>query len=130
MHGPTLPRPTAWRPCKARKWWRPMRCILRQSNLIAWIATLCIISIAQVAIASVTVIEPTCEYRQNPLDIDAAQPRLSWKLNSDQRGQRQSAYQIRVASSGNLLATNSADLWDSGKVDAPDSIQVAYPGKA
>ena len=39
------------------------------------------------------------EYKENPLGIDVARPRLSFKLRSDARGVRQSAYEIRVASS-------------------------------
>ena len=29
-----------------------------------------------------------CEYFANPLGIDATQPRLSWVMESDQRGER------------------------------------------
>src|SRR5208283_4733300 len=57
-----------------------------------------------------------CEYLCNPLGIDVAAPRLSWVLESDQRGQRQDAYQVLVASSPDLLAQEKGDLWDSGKV--------------
>jgi alpha-L-rhamnosidase len=45
-------------------------------------------------------ISPTelrCEYRTNPLAIDVNNPRLSWALESSQRGQRQTAYRILVA---------------------------------
>jgi alpha-L-rhamnosidase len=93
------------------------------------IALLWILCLGQWAMASVSVTDLRCEYRQNPLDIDAAQPRLSWKLTSDQRGEHESAYQIRVASSANLLGTETPDLWDTGKVDASDSIQIPYNGK-
>ncbi len=40
-----------------------------------------------------------CEYLQDPLGIDDAKPRLMWRVESDQRGQKQTAYQILVASS-------------------------------
>ena len=69
-----------------------------------------------------------CEYRSNLLGIDVAQPRLSWQLQSDGRGARQTAYQILVASSPEQLADNQGDLWDSGKVETDQSIQVAYAG--
>ena len=39
-----------------------------------------------------------CEYRVNPIGIDIAAPRLSWHVESAQRGQRQTAYRILVAS--------------------------------
>ena len=57
-----------------------------------------------------------CDLGENPLGVDLAQPRLSWKLISDQNGQLQTAYQILVASDPEQLANNQGDLWDSGKV--------------
>jgi len=71
-----------------------------------------------------------CEYRTNPLGIDIARPRLSWELRDDRRGARQSAYQIRVATSEAALYKDAADLWDSGKVASDQSAHVAYVGKA
>ena len=70
-----------------------------------------------------------CESLENPQGIDAAQPRLSWILNSDERGQKQTAYQILVASSRKELAKDQGDLWDSGKISSDQSIQVDYAGK-
>ena len=70
-----------------------------------------------------------CEQRINPQGIDAPTPRLSWELQSDERGQRQSAYRVLVASSPQQLAADTADLWDSGKVASDQSIHVPYTGK-
>jgi len=69
----------------------------------------------------------TCEYRTNPLGIDVLQPRLSWQLESDQRGTRQTAYRILVATSEDALSSDSL-LWDSGKVTSDQSIHVPYGG--
>lgn len=69
-----------------------------------------------------------CEYRANPLGIDAAPPRLSWILDVEQRGLRQSAYQIVVASTPEHLAADTGDLWDSGKVVSEETVNVAYAG--
>jgi alpha-L-rhamnosidase len=74
--------------------------------------------------------ELKCEYRINPLGLDTPQPRLSWWLKSDERGQGQTAYQVLAASSAKLLADGKADLWDSGKVTSSDSVHVVYGGKA
>ena len=71
-----------------------------------------------------------CEYQVNPLGIDAVHPRLSWRLNSSERGAHQTAYQILVASSAALLKLDKGDLWDSGKVASDASIQIAYGGKS
>ncbi len=71
-----------------------------------------------------------CEYRKNPQGIDEAQPRLSWQLDADgARGVRQSAYHVLVASSAALLKKGAGDLWDSGKVAADRSTQIAYAGR-
>jgi alpha-L-rhamnosidase len=70
-----------------------------------------------------------CEYLENPIGIDILAPRLSWKLESDERGQKQTAYLVLVASSEAQLADNTGDLWDTDKVDSDHSIQLVYAGK-
>jgi alpha-L-rhamnosidase len=70
-----------------------------------------------------------CEYLENPLGIDTARPRLSWRLESDERGQKQTAYQLLVAGNAAELAANHGDLWDSGKVASDESVQIEYAGK-
>ncbi len=39
-----------------------------------------------------------CEYLADPLGVDTASPRLSWLVESPQRGDRQKAYHILVSS--------------------------------
>ena len=71
-----------------------------------------------------------CEYRENPLDLDEVQPRLSWVMEkTEAKGQMQTAYQILVASSEQLLKKDRSDLWDSGKVSSDQRIPVEYKGK-
>jgi alpha-L-rhamnosidase len=70
-----------------------------------------------------------CEYRSNPLGIDNLSPRLSWILESDQRGQCQTAYQILAASSLQNLQFGIIDIWDSGKVNSADTFHIIYQGK-
>lgn len=70
-----------------------------------------------------------CEYRTAPLGLDVAQPRLSWINTSAARGARQTAYQILVASTPELLAQGQGDRWDSGKVTSEQQNQIEYAGK-
>ncbi len=81
-----------------------------------------------------------CEYLKDPLGIDVAKPRLSWVIADAQseisnpksqitRSVMQAAYQVLVASAPELLAKDQGDLWDSGKVESDQSIQVEYKGK-
>jgi alpha-L-rhamnosidase len=69
-----------------------------------------------------------CEYLENPLGIDVEKPRLSWKLESNIRGQKQTTYHLLVASSRDKLDKNVGDLWDSGKVKSGQSLNVEYNG--
>uniref|UniRef100_A0AAU2A2L3 alpha-L-rhamnosidase n=1 Tax=Streptomyces sp. NBC_00093 TaxID=2975649 RepID=A0AAU2A2L3_9ACTN len=78
--------------------------------------------------ARVRVTAPTVEYVRHPLGLDAQHPRLSWPLTSERTGVRQSAYQIRVATSPRLLS--HPDVWDSGKVTSAESALVPYAGPA
>ena len=91
----------------------------------------CVFSVAPAAAAEIAlcVDRLSCEYATNPLGIDAAQPRFSWVLHSDRRGQAQTAYQILVAGSAESLRANKGDKWDSGKVDSGESVHVVYQGK-
>ena len=56
----------------------------------------------------------SCEYLRNPSVVDEAQPRLAWinLAGKGERGQKQTAWQVRVASSRKQL--DQPDLWDSG----------------
>jgi len=78
--------------------------------------------------SNITTLGLTCEYVTDPLGVDVPSPRLSWILESDQRGQMQSAYQILVASSEDKLNANVGDRWDSGKAVSNQSVNVAYEG--
>ena len=78
--------------------------------------------------ASATPVHLRCDYRQNPLGIDALEPRLSWQSDNSKRNWKQAAYQVLVASSVDLLRAGHADLWDSGKTESDDSVGVAYKG--
>ncbi len=83
-------------------------------------------------ISSVNAINPSylrCEYRSNPIGIDAVKPRLGWIVNSDKRGDRQTAYELLIATSARNLAENKGDLWATGKVSSDQSIQIVYSGK-
>lgn len=82
------------------------------------------------AAATMQPMELRCEYHVDPLGIDVQKPRLSWRLESDDRGQKQSAYRILVASTPEKLKENNGDLWDRGKVLSDISNQIIYQGEA
>lgn len=80
--------------------------------------------------AALSVSDTKCEYYENPLGVDVAQPRLFWKVASQERGTRQTAYRILAASTAKLLAKDRGDLWDSGRVVSDETLHIRYAGAA
>jgi len=69
-----------------------------------------------------------CEQLETPLGIDAPQPCLNWRIESERRGVAQAAYQIEVATSESRLRSGHPDLWDSGKVASSETVGARYSG--
>ncbi len=67
---------------------------------------------------------------KTPLGMDDPAPRLSWQLKDATRGARQSAYEVQVARRAELLGENKPDVWDSGRVESNQSMNIAYAGPA
>jgi len=80
--------------------------------------------------SALSVSDLKCEYKTNPLGIDVARPRLSWKLSAPQRGTVQTAYRIRAAESIEDLRRIKKHLWNSGRVKSGQSVHVVYDGPA
>ena len=81
--------------------------------------------------AKIVPVQLTCEYLKNPQVIDVLNPRLSWINIADkgERGQFQTSWEIRVASTKELLLAGKADLWKSGKIESDESVNNRYRGK-
>jgi alpha-L-rhamnosidase len=70
-----------------------------------------------------------CANRVNPLGVEDTKPPLSWTLVSQDKAQKQTAYQVLVASSPARLQANEGDLWDSGKVESDRQLFIRYAGR-
>ncbi len=68
-----------------------------------------------------------CEGERAPLAVSRT-PRFSWQVEGAARSLVQSAWQVQVATSVDLLAQGNADLWDSGKLPASEIPTVTYGG--
>jgi alpha-L-rhamnosidase len=75
-----------------------------------------------------TPVDLRCEYLRDPLGVDVARPRLSWIIQHPGRDQRQTAFQIIVGSTSEMVAQEAGDLWDSGKVLSPETSGIRYGG--
>ncbi|MFU8849034.1 MAG: family 78 glycoside hydrolase catalytic domain [Opitutales bacterium] len=71
-----------------------------------------------------------CQGLIDPLAAPA-QPDLTWRFEApeSERWHIQTAWQVLVASSPELLAQDRGDLWDSGKTAAERSPKVSYAGQ-
>jgi alpha-L-rhamnosidase len=72
-----------------------------------------------------------CENLSDPLVVDVHAPRLSWVniAPPNSRGQYQTAWEIRVASTMDKLLGGTPDLWSSGRVESAESFNIPYGGK-
>lgn len=82
------------------------------------------------AIGLLNPVQLRCEYAVNPLGIDVPNPRLFWQVQSNTRNQRQTAYQILVASTKQSLVRDQGDLWNSQKVLSDETVHIPYKGKS
>jgi alpha-L-rhamnosidase len=62
----------------------------------------------------------------NPLSVDSKAPRFSWQIQSTERNELQTAYEILVSSHPD----GKFPVWNSGKIASAASIQVDYGGPA
>lgn len=101
-------------------------------SLLRQFSALTFLLVTTAAQAGVVPVELRCEARLNPLGIGVVKPGLSWRLEATvaaERGQQQSAYRILVASTPQTLAADQGDLWDSGKIVSPETVNVIYSGQ-
>ena len=68
------------------------------------------------------------ESLHEPLGIDAANPRLSWRIASSGSNVMQTAYRLVVAKTADGAGRGEGNVWDSGSVALSKSVAVAYAG--
>jgi len=85
---------------------------------------------AQQAVTTMGPVERRVDNLKNPLGIDDPTPKFSWQLRDPESGAKQTAYEVLVASSPELLTQGKADVWSSGRVASEQSLNVRYGGPA
>jgi alpha-L-rhamnosidase len=70
----------------------------------------------------------TCEYLINPLGIDSKKPRLAWQLESKERSQFQSGYELIVSDNLGDIQKLIGTAWQPGKIKSAENIQIEYAG--
>jgi len=75
-----------------------------------------------------TPVNLTCEYMENLLGIDAAQPRLSWQLKDTRSGASQSAYQVFVGTDSQAVNNSKGNTWQTKKLSDTKQL-IVFDGK-
>jgi alpha-L-rhamnosidase len=107
----------------------------KAGGMILILALIQLMMVVSTGTSSAQTIRPVvlqCEYRVDPVGIDIQNPSLSWQLETTSEGlrnQKQTGYQILVASSPEVLSLDKGDLWNSEMVQSDQSIHVMYAGK-
>ncbi|NOY57354.1 MAG: alpha-L-rhamnosidase [Calditrichaeota bacterium] len=106
---------------------------MRMKGLIV-VSVILVSIIAQKIHARQTTAAPTgllCELLRDPSAavITERMPVFGWIVNDSLRGAMQTAFQIIVSSSKELVDRNKGDMWNSDKVQSDRSINVKYHGK-
>lgn len=94
--------------------------------------SLCVLLISGNLVAEGKVPAPyslLCEHLERPIGVDQANPRLSWKLDDNRQGAKQTAYRLYVGKDSTLLVQGKADAWDTKKVNADQNL-LRYQGVA
>jgi alpha-L-rhamnosidase len=73
-----------------------------------------------------TINDLRCEYRENPINISEKEPRFSWKIQTDKRNVRQTAYALRVATAADF--SKKSMVWTSDKIASDASVLQPFKG--
>jgi alpha-L-rhamnosidase len=65
------------------------------------------------------------QHADSPLSVEDRHPVFSWKIDSDVKGQKQTAYRLSV-----IREVDGSELWNTGKVLSSQSVDVIYQGVA
>lgn len=77
---------------------------------------------------NIEIIDVRCENQENPMGVQTAKPVFSWKLRGDVRSLSQVSYRILVSDAEELLKKDIGNIWDSGKCDSQESLNVSFGG--
>lgn len=61
----------------------------------------------------------------SPIAVEDRHPVISWRMESDVRGQKQTAYRIEV-----VRESDGSTLWDTGRIQSSQSTGIRYQGVA
>ena len=100
-----------------------MKTVLQKLGILGFLIILNFYAFAQ----KLGVIDLKVEHLKDPLAIETAAPRLSWKITSTEKNTQQSEYEIRVGTDKTLLNKGKDLVWKNHTV-TDQSIWIDYAG--
>lgn len=101
---------------------------MKTFRLIIILAAFITMSAEAAAKAAFSIYETSCNGGHAPAGIDETSLSFSWKITSELRGFKQTAYRILVADSREKLNSGKGCIWDSGRCRSEKSVMVKYEG--
>lgn len=105
----------------------PLRSALRP--LSCWLTFVVVLGVPAFAAAPLAPSHLLVDDVIDPVGVGPA-PFFGWRVDDPDPDEIQTKYQLRVASSAEMLAAGRADVWDSGEVASRRQNHVAYGGPA
>src|SRR5687768_8729466 len=96
---------------------------------ITFAATIAIVSaFGSYAQSSSAPVALKCEYLVAPIGIDAALPRLSWRLDDNRVSAKQTSYRIFVGTDSIAVSRGTGNYWQTGTINSNAQL-IVYGGK-
>ena len=89
------------------------------------LSTLPLLLAGTLAFAATSIKDFRVQHADTPISVEDRHPVFSWKMESDVRGQKQTAYQLSV-----IREVDGSELWNTGRVESARSVDVVYQGVA
>jgi alpha-L-rhamnosidase len=102
--------------------------VIKQGYLIYGIMLFCFVSKHVAGGNPLYISDIKCENKIEAIGVPLNHAVFSWNLKSDARNQWQTAYQLMLASTKDMLDKDTPDVWNSGKVKSADNLFATYKG--
>src|SRR5450759_15594 len=100
---------------------------MRTSFLFSLLAIILLTSWDNKSVTELSLAQIKCNDLTNPSGVGKL-PEFSWIIQSEKRGEKQTAYQILVSSNKMNSKDETVDIWDSGKIDSNKSAWITFDG--
>ncbi|MFB6343763.1 glycoside hydrolase family 78 protein [Saccharicrinis sp. FJH62] len=78
--------------------------------------------------SGLNIVKTACNHFEQPLGVETVHPEFSWVVQSATSNNLQKSYHILVSDDEALLDKDSSNVWNSGRVESVNSINVRYEG--